>query len=98
MQCVLEMCDIQAITGLAILMSGFISLNHTDAPLTASDWQMLVYLVWFSTSTHLAGLISLRAYLNARPRLSIPPNSHLVTSMLASGGHGADGVLRLGIL
>lgn len=71
MQCVLDMCDIQAITSLAILMSGFISLKHTDAPLTASDWQMLVYLVWFSTSTHLAGLTSLRAYLNARPRLKI---------------------------
>ncbi|KXJ94845.1 hypothetical protein Micbo1qcDRAFT_221312 [Microdochium bolleyi] len=70
-ECVLEMCDVQAITGMAILVSGFLSLCHPEAPLTAADWQTLVYLAWFSASTHLAGLTCLRAYLNERPRLKL---------------------------
>ncbi|KAJ1332027.1 hypothetical protein MN608_05493 [Microdochium nivale] len=70
-ECILDMCDIQAITGLAILSSGFASLSHATAPLTASDWQTVVLLAWFSASTHMAGSTCLREHFSTRPRLKI---------------------------
>lgn len=60
------MCDIQVITGLGILVSAFISLKNDTSPLSASDWEMVVYLAWFATTTHLSGLVSLRSYLGTR--------------------------------
>jgi hypothetical protein len=53
------MCDIQIITGLAIIISGFYALFQG---LSAYHWQIVVFLTWFSTVTHLAGLTVLRAY------------------------------------
>lgn len=54
------MSDLQVITGLAILITGYTSL-----PCGLSDyhWQILVYLAWFSSITHLAAITFLRRYL-----------------------------------
>lgn len=56
------MCDIQVISGIALLVSGLLSLPEANGPITGSDWQMIVYLAWFSATTHLAGLSTLRGY------------------------------------
>lgn len=55
------MCDIQTITGISILASGFISM--TDNRLPAIHWQIIVYLAWFSCVTHMSGLTVLRTHL-----------------------------------
>ncbi|OHE96639.1 hypothetical protein CORC01_08096 [Colletotrichum orchidophilum] len=57
---ILSMCDVQIITGISILASGFICLDKT---LLAIHWEMIVYLAWFSCVTHLSGLTVLRRYL-----------------------------------
>lgn len=56
-QSVLQLSDIQAFTGIAILISGFISLS---AAISAYHWQMIGLLGWFSSITHLSGLTVLR--------------------------------------
>lgn len=59
------MCDIQIITGISILTGGFICL---DENLSSHHWELIVYLAWFSSITHLSALTSLRGYLQAHPR------------------------------
>lgn len=59
------MCDVQLFNGLGILISGFISMNCSG--LQAYQWQIIVYLAWFSSVTHLSGLTVLRHYLVRRP-------------------------------
>ncbi|KAK0625027.1 hypothetical protein B0T17DRAFT_508047 [Bombardia bombarda] len=59
--CVLSLADVQTITGLAILVSGFISL---PCKLSAYHWQIITHLAWLSSATHLATLTFLRNYLN----------------------------------
>lgn len=54
------MCDIQILTGLGVLLSGFIGLN---CYVSAYHWQLSIYLAWFSNITHTASLSSLRTYL-----------------------------------
>lgn len=56
----LAICDIQLLTGLGILLSGFIGLS---CYVSAYHWQLIVYLAWFSNLTHAACLSSLRTYL-----------------------------------
>lgn len=51
------MADIQILSGLAILISGFIAM---PCGLSAFHWQIIVYLAWFSSLTHLAVLTFLR--------------------------------------
>jgi hypothetical protein len=63
-QCVLNMSDLQIVTGLSILVSGFIQLR---CGLSAYHWQVLVYLAWFSSLTHLCCLTFLRNYLFNHP-------------------------------
>lgn len=58
----LSSCDVQLLTGLAILFSGYINLG-LDA-ISAYHWHMVVYLAWFSNLTHLACLTLLRGYLH----------------------------------
>lgn len=58
------MSDIQIITGISILVSGAVQL---DGGLSCYQWQIVVYLAWFSSLTHLAGLTLLRNYLYNRP-------------------------------
>lgn len=57
------MADIQIVTGFAILISGY----TTRTGLSAVHWKMVVYLAWFSCSSHLSALIFLRNYLINRP-------------------------------
>lgn len=58
------MSDIQIITGISILISGGTQLK---CGLSCYQWQMLVYLAWFSSLTHLSSLTLLRNYLHNRP-------------------------------
>jgi hypothetical protein len=58
------MCDLQLLTGIAILISAFITVPCT---MSAYHWQIVVYLAWFSSVVHLSGLIAARRYLYGRP-------------------------------
>lgn len=60
-QIIFTMADIQIITGFAILISAYASLH---CGLQAYHWQIIVYLVWFSSLTHLAALTTVRQQLN----------------------------------
>ena len=65
---VLMFSDQQLVTGIALLTSGYVQL---DCGLSAFHWQMIVYLAWFSSLTHLTTLTVLRQYFrdNPGPRL-----------------------------
>lgn len=59
------MSDVQIFTGLAILISGFVSLCPSPTQpngLPAYHWQVLVHLAWFSTITHQGTLFLLQEY------------------------------------
>jgi hypothetical protein len=58
------MSDLQILSGLSILISGFAQLK---CGLSIYHWQVLVYLAWFSSLTHLSCLTFLRKYLNEHP-------------------------------
>ncbi|KAM7208352.1 hypothetical protein V8F20_001330 [Naviculisporaceae sp. PSN 640] len=66
-RCFLQLCDIQLITGIAILVAAYCSLG---SGLSAYHWQTAVYLAWFANLTHLSCLTFLRKYLyiNRRQR------------------------------
>lgn len=53
------MSDLQLITGLAIISSGFAQLR---CGISAYHWQRIVHLAWFSSITHLSCLTCLRDY------------------------------------
>jgi hypothetical protein len=59
------MSDLQIVTGISILVSGYAQLT---CGLSAYHWQVVVYLAWFSSLTHLSCLSVLRSYLYKRPR------------------------------
>lgn len=54
------MSDLQVVTGLAILISGFCQLH---SGLATYYWILVVYLAWFSCITHLSCLTLLRNHL-----------------------------------
>lgn len=54
------MGDLQLVTGFSILVSGAVQLS---CGLTVYEWQIAVYLAWFSCLTHLSCLMVLRSYL-----------------------------------
>lgn len=56
------MCDLQILTGLGILLAGFISLPV----LKGAHWQIVCYIAWFATVTHLSGLSIMSKYLHGR--------------------------------
>ena len=56
---VLMFSDQQIVTGIALLASGYAQLS---CGLSAYHWQMIVYLAWFSSLTHLTTLTVLRQY------------------------------------
>ncbi|KAE9379458.1 hypothetical protein N431DRAFT_478474 [Stipitochalara longipes BDJ] len=58
---VLMMSDQQMITGIALMVSAITQLN---CGISAYHWQITIYLVWFSSFTHLATLTFLRGYLH----------------------------------
>lgn len=62
--CVLGLCDAQSVTGIGILLSGYIVL---DSGISAYHWQIMVYLAWLANLTHMSGLTLLRKYLRAHP-------------------------------
>jgi hypothetical protein len=58
------MSDLQILTGISILISGYVQLR---CGLSCYHWQVLVQLAWFSSLTHLSCLTFLRSYLYDRP-------------------------------
>ena len=56
--------DQQLVTGIAILVSGYAQL---PCGLSSYHWQMIVYLAWFSSLTHLTTLTVLRQYFRRNP-------------------------------
>lgn len=64
LQCILSMSDIQIVTGISIVISGATQLK---CGISTYQWQVLVYLAWFSSVTHLSCLTLLRNYLHQRP-------------------------------
>uniref|UniRef100_A0A4E9ENQ1 Uncharacterized protein n=1 Tax=Gibberella zeae TaxID=5518 RepID=A0A4E9ENQ1_GIBZA len=62
--CVITLSDIQIFTGISVLISGYMALN---CGLSAYHWQLMVYLAWMASVTHLACLSFLRNYLMNRP-------------------------------
>ena len=58
------MSDLQIVTGLSILISGYVTLG---AGLSIYHWQVIVYLAYFSTLTHMGCLTFLRSYLYHHP-------------------------------
>lgn len=65
LQSIIMLCDAQLLTGLSILTSGYIL---SQSGLDAYHWQILTYLAWFSTITHLSGLSVLRSHLSKHLR------------------------------
>ncbi|KAK2762038.1 hypothetical protein CKAH01_16235 [Colletotrichum kahawae] len=63
-EAIILLCDIQIVTGIGILVSGYMLLK---CGLDACHWQIVVYLAWFSTVTHLSGLNISRGLLNTTP-------------------------------
>ena len=61
---VLMFSDQQIVTGIALLASGY---SQLPSGLDAYHWQMLVYLAWFSSFTHLTTLTVLRGYFQDHP-------------------------------
>ncbi|KAK0703952.1 hypothetical protein B0T26DRAFT_757447 [Lasiosphaeria miniovina] len=61
---ILAMCDIQIVTGLGILVSGYADLRHG---ISAYHFLLVVLVAWFSNLTHIAGLTVLRRYLHRKP-------------------------------
>ena len=61
---VLMFSDQQIVTGIALLASGY---SQLPSGLDAYHWQVLVYLAWFSSFTHLTTLTVLRYYFQDHP-------------------------------
>ncbi|TPX10114.1 uncharacterized protein E0L32_001311 [Thyridium curvatum] len=61
---ILGMCDIQIVTGLGILISGFADLWNG---ISAYHFQLVSQVAWFSSLTHICGLTILRRYFHSRP-------------------------------
>ncbi|KAK1831874.1 hypothetical protein QBC39DRAFT_350374 [Podospora conica] len=60
---ILALSDQQLVTGFAILVSGIVRQKD----LTVWEFQVVLSLAWFSTTSHLATLDALRTYLKAQP-------------------------------
>jgi hypothetical protein len=65
MRFILAMSDQQLVTGLAILISGV----SNQYKITNYEFQVILGLAWFSTTTHLATLSALRQFFRARKPL-----------------------------
>jgi hypothetical protein len=58
------MSDLQIVTGISILISGYAQLR---CGISTYHWQVMVWLAWFSSLTHMACLTFLRNYLYTHP-------------------------------
>ena len=61
---VLAFSDLQVVTGISILISGYVQIR---CGLAAYHWQLVVDQAWFSAITHLTTLTCLRSYFRTRP-------------------------------
>ena len=61
---ILMFSDQQLVTGIALLTSGYAQLH---CGLSSYHWQMVVYLSWFSSLTHLTTLTVIRRYFRDNP-------------------------------
>ena len=61
---VLLFSDQQIVTGIALLASGY---SQLPSGLDAYHWQIVVYLAWFSSFTHLTTLTVMRTYFQDYP-------------------------------
>lgn len=61
---ILTISDMQLITSVTILVSGYLQLPKG---ISLYHWTTIVYLAWFSALTHLATLTSLRHFFRSRP-------------------------------
>lgn len=62
-QAILAMCDVQILTGIGILVSGYADLK---CGISAYHFLLIGSVAWFSNLTHTAGLTVLRQYLHQR--------------------------------
>lgn len=60
---ILAICDQQLITGLGVLIAGFVQAFFYD--LSAYHWNSVVYLAWISSTVHLMTISTIRDKLNA---------------------------------
>ena len=60
----LNLGDMQIISGLAFLLGGYFEL---DKDLSVYHWLVVTRIAWFSTTTHLAVLSCLQTYLYHNP-------------------------------
>ena len=65
---VLIFSDQQIVTGIALLASGY---SQLPGGLDTYHWQILVYLAWFSSFTHLTTLTVLRRYFQDHPAIRL---------------------------
>ena len=65
---VLMFSDQQLVTGIAILASGCSQLRYG---ISSYHWQMIVYLAWFSSLTHLTTLTVLSQYFRTNPTIRL---------------------------
>ncbi|KFA81319.1 hypothetical protein S40288_09283 [Stachybotrys chartarum IBT 40288] len=63
--CVISLADTQLFAGLAILISGFATLEDN---MSTYHWGLVVDMGWLASATHLAALTFLRNHLANRPR------------------------------
>ena len=63
---VLMFSDQQMVTGIAILAAGY---SQLPCSISSFHWQILVYLAWFSSLTHLTTLTVLRKYFRDNPTI-----------------------------
>ncbi|KEY71529.1 hypothetical protein S7711_08909 [Stachybotrys chartarum IBT 7711] len=63
--CVITLADTQLFAGLAILISGFATLEDN---MSTYHWGLVVDMGWLASATHLAALTFLRNHLANRPR------------------------------
>ncbi|PLN85645.1 hypothetical protein BDW42DRAFT_160284 [Aspergillus taichungensis] len=63
-KCTLSMGDLQILTGLSILISGYVQMSKD---LSSYHWMVIVNLAWFSSLTHLACLTVIRNFLYNHP-------------------------------
>jgi hypothetical protein len=64
---VLMFSDQQLVTGISILVSGYSQLR---CGLSTYHWQIVVYLAWFASLTHLTTLTALRQFFRRTPILA----------------------------
>lgn len=65
---VLMMSDQQMVTGIALLFSAAAQLRCS---ISAYHWQVMIYLVWLSSFTHLGTLTILRRYFYNKPLMRL---------------------------